>query len=168
LEEIVEDLMKRAEANDPASIYLLADDYYQGLNGVQQDHAKAIELYVRAANLGYSKAHNNLGTIYYKGGDMKKAKFHFEAAAMAGHEVARCHLGFMEFNYGNNEQAVKHWTIAASGGCYISMHQLITSFKRGHIIRDAINLTLKAYNNACAEMRSDARDAYIRKYMVNN
>jgi hypothetical protein len=71
----------------------------------------------------------------------------------------------MEFNYGNNERAVKHWTIAASAGCYISMHQLITSFKRGHIIRDAINLTLKAYNNARAEMRSDARDAYICKYI---
>jgi TPR repeat protein len=99
---------------------------------------------------------------------LKKAKFHFEAAAMAGHETARYNLGVMEFNYGNNEQAVKHWSIAASGGCYISMHKLITSFKRGHIIRDAINLTLKAYNNACAEMRSDARDAYIRKYMVNN
>jgi hypothetical protein len=34
-----------------------------------------------------------LGDVYHKGGDMKKAKFHFEAAAMAGNEVARCIVG---------------------------------------------------------------------------
>jgi TPR repeat protein len=122
----------------------------------------------QAAELGNRKAHYELGVYFRDGGDMKKAKFHFEAAAMAGHEVARYNLGGVECNSGNMERAVKHWTIAASAGDYKAMHDLITSFKRGHIIRDAINLTLKAYNNACAEMRSDARDAYIRKYTVNN
>jgi hypothetical protein len=75
----------------------------------------------------------------------------------------------MECHCGNMERAVKHWKIAASAGDYKAMHHLITfGFKKGHISRDAINLTLKAYNNACAEMRSDARDAYILKYIVNN
>jgi TPR repeat protein len=46
---------------------------------------------------------------------MKKAKFHFEAAAMAGHEVARYNLGIWEANSGNKEQAVKHGRL---------MHQL--------------------------------------------
>ena len=31
-----------------------------------------------------------------EGGDWKKAKFHFEAAAMAGHEGARCTIGIIE------------------------------------------------------------------------
>jgi TPR repeat protein len=82
LEEIVEDLMKRAEANDAASIGVLANYYEHGNGGLQQDHAKAIELYTRTAELGCSKAHCYLGNIHHKGGDMKKAKFHFEAAAM--------------------------------------------------------------------------------------
>jgi TPR repeat protein len=86
-EQVVE-IMKRVEANDAASICMLADSYYHGLNGFQQDHARAMELFARAANLGFSKAHNRLGSIYYEGGDMKKKKFHFEAAAMAGHEGA--------------------------------------------------------------------------------
>jgi TPR repeat protein len=138
--------------------------YEHGITGLQQDRTKAMELYARAADLGCYKAHCYLGNMYYEGRSLKKAKFHYEAAALAGHEVARFIIGRLEAKSGNMDQAVKHWNIAASAGCYISIHQLITSFKRGHIIRDAINLTLKAYNNACAEMRSDARDAYIRKY----
>jgi hypothetical protein len=161
-EERVGEVMKRVEANDAASICLLAYCCYKGLNGVQQDHAKALELYVRAANLGCSMAHYNLGGIYYKGGYLKKAKFHFEAAAMAGNERARSDLGGLEANSGNMERAIKHWKIAASAGYYIAMHELKTCFEKGAISTESINSTLAAYNNSCAEMRSEARDAYIR------
>jgi hypothetical protein len=160
-EENLKDNMKRVEANDAASICMLADSYYHGLNGVQQDHAKAKELYARAGDLGYSTAHINLGNIYHEGGDMKKAKFHFEAAAMAGQDVARYNIACMEVNDGNMERALKHWTIAASAGCYKTMHKLKKYFEKGHISRESINSTLVAYNKSCAEMRSEARDAII-------
>jgi hypothetical protein len=64
----------------------------------------------------------------------------------------------------NMEQAAKHWIIAASTGDYGAMYNLQKSFEFGFVcyIRDAINSTLTAYNNSCAEMRSEARDAYIR------
>ena len=161
MEEMVEEIMKRVEANDAASINLLADSYYQGLNGVQQDHTKAMELYARSADLGYSKAHSKLAGIYYIGGAPKKAKFHWEAAAMAGHEVARNTLGGLENYYGNIERAIKHWTIAASAGDYGAMHELRTFFERGLVSRELIDSTLAAYNNSCTEMRSKARDSYI-------
>jgi TPR repeat protein len=59
--------MKRVEANDAASICVLANFYQHGLNGFQQDHLKAIEQYTRAADLGYSKAHYELGGVYHEG-----------------------------------------------------------------------------------------------------
>jgi TPR repeat protein len=62
--------MKRVEVNDSESIYVLANYYFQGLNDIQQDQTKAIELFSRAANLGLGKAHWNLADIYYKGGDL--------------------------------------------------------------------------------------------------
>ena len=68
LEERVEEMMKRVGANDATSICMLADSYYHGLNGFQQDQTKAIELYAKSAELGFSKAHNELGVIYSKGG----------------------------------------------------------------------------------------------------
>jgi TPR repeat protein len=164
-EENVEELMKRVEANDAASICLLANSYHNGYHGLQQDHVKAMELYARAANLGCSTAHNNLACVYDEGGDMKKAMFHYEAAAMTGNEVARYNLGIMEYNYGNIERAIKHWTIVASAGHYIAMHELRKLFDQGVVSRESIELTLAAYNSSCAEMRSGARDAYIQ-YMT--
>jgi TPR repeat protein len=165
VEERVGEVMKRMEANDARAIYMLANSYHHGFNGSQQDHAKAMELYNRAAELGCSKAHFALGRHYDEAGGLKKAKFHYEAAAMAGHEVARCYLGMMESKSGNTERAIKHWTIAASTGECQAMHTLIKEFEGGFVSRDAIDACLIAYNNACAEMRSEARDAYMRLYI---
>jgi TPR repeat protein len=78
-EEHDAEIRKRVEANDPASIAILANYYDYGCNGLHQDPAKAIELYARAAELGFSRAHISLAGIYHEGGDLKKAKFHYEA-----------------------------------------------------------------------------------------
>jgi TPR repeat protein len=164
-EEDNEDLMKRMESNDAGAICQLGNDFFRGLNGVEQDQTRAIKLYVRAANLGYSESHNCLGSIYYEGGDMKKVKFHLEAAAMAGHEVARYNLGCMEVKSRNMERAVKHWTIAASAGCFRAMGDLLIALKKGDVSRESIDSTLVAYNASCAEMRSEARDAYLRAFL---
>jgi tetratricopeptide (TPR) repeat protein len=155
------EIRKRVEANDAASINLLAFHYHHGLNGYQEDHGKAKELYARSADLGCSDASYALGSIYRRGGDMKKAKFHYEAAAIAGHEVARYNLGVMEYKLGNVERAVKHWTIAASAGYHTAMHELLLCFEEGAVSKESINSILAAYNNSCAELRSEARDAYL-------
>jgi TPR repeat protein len=141
-EENNEDLMKRVEANDPASICLLAGNYHDGRRGFLQDNNKAMELWMRAADLGCSQAHFRLGDVYYKGGDMKKAKFHNEAAALAGHEVARSALGIIEAEAGNIERAIKHWTIGASYGDYQAMAALITLYENGLASRESIDSTL--------------------------
>ena len=161
-EERVEEIMKRVEANDAASIFLLAGYYYQGRLGLQQDRTKAMELYARAADLSSSSAHYFLAKHCHEGGALKKAKFHVEAAAMVGHEMARYDLGAIEYNAGNRDRAVKHFMIAASAGCYRAMHQLTVFYEKGYVSRESIDSSLTAYNNSCAEMRSKARDAAIR------
>ena len=57
---------------------------------------------------------------------------------------------------------MKHWKIAASAGCFRAMHRLIVFVEKGVVSRESIDSTLNAYNNSCIEMRSEARDAYIR------
>jgi len=169
-EEMVREVMKRVEANNAASFYLLANSYHDGVGGIgiQPDQAKAIEMYVKAADLGSSQAHYCLGNIYYDGGDSKKAKFHFEAAAMAGDEVARINLGIMETRSGNVERGFKHWIIAASAREFDAMNHLRIGFEKGLVSRDTMDSTLKAYNNSCVEMRSEARDAFIRGGYINS
>jgi hypothetical protein len=161
-EEEIKQTMKRVEANDAGAMCQLGNQYIHGHEGLLQDQEKAKELLMRAVELGDSQAHFHLGNYYHEGGDMKKAKFHYEAAAMAGNDVARYNLGCDECESGNRERALKHWMIAASAGDYGAMHNLLIAFKFGFVSRDTINSTLTAYNNSCAEMRSEARDAYIR------
>jgi TPR repeat protein len=166
-EERINELMKRVEANDASAILNLGNFYHKGIRGVQQDYARAMELWTQAAELGSSKAHFFLGKHYYKGGDLKKAKFHYETAAMAGHEGARFNRGLKEFESGNKEQAVKHWIIAASAGNCTAMHTLLVVFGQCVLSRESIDSTLTAYNNSCAEMRSEARDAHIHIHVDN-
>jgi TPR repeat protein len=51
----VQEMMRRVEANDPGAICMLAYHYEYKEGGLQQDYAKAKELYTRAADLGCSK-----------------------------------------------------------------------------------------------------------------
>ena len=66
-------------------------------------------------------AYYGLACIYHGRGDLKKAKFHFETAAMAGDEVSRYHLGGLEIGSRNMDRAVKHLKIAASAGNFTPM-----------------------------------------------
>jgi TPR repeat protein len=148
---------------------MLANYHLYGEEGLQRDHAKAIELFIRSANLGCNVAHYDLADVYYGGGNMKKAKFHYEAAAMAGHAEARYNLGCMEVEnitvenlYIVGKRAMKHFKIAACAGQYVAMNRLRTGLEAGVVSIEEIESTLVAYNNSCAEMRSEARDAFIR------
>jgi hypothetical protein len=161
-EECIQELMKRVEVNDAGATEILGTSHYRGRGGLLQDQNKAMELWTQAAKLGSSQAHFHLGSTYEDGGDIKKAKYHYEVAAMAGDESARYNLGIMEGKSGNMERSIKHLTIAASGGHHISMTLLRSLFEQGFVSRESIDSTLTTYNQSCAEMRSEARDAYIQ------
>jgi len=165
--ENIGNIMKRVDSNDTGAMRLLGNCYYSGLLGLQQDATKAIELWIRAAEFGCSKAHNDLGVHYYHGENWKKAKFHLEAAAMAGHEGARNDIGHLEFlQFNNTDRAIKHWIIAASAGSYLAMNAMRSCFENGiDIDRESLDSTLTAYNTSCGEMRSEARDAYICSFL---
>ena len=153
------------EANDAGAMCKLVNYYCNGHGRLLHDREKTIGLRKHAAELGSSEAHLCLANVYYEGGDLKKAKFHFEVAAMAGNEVARNRLGFMEEESGNIERAVKHFIIAASTGSYQAMIILITCFQGDFVSRESIDSILTAYNSSYAEMRSEAQDASIQWYI---
>jgi TPR repeat protein len=166
-EDCVEEIMRRVEVNDADAIYMLGNYYHHGEHGLLPDREKALELWTQAAKIGSSQAHFHLGNEYRQRGDSKKAKFHYEAAAMAGHEATRSNLGSMEAQSGNMERAVKHWKIAGSAGDHNAMRNLLVAFNQGLTDKDTIDSSLRAYNTSCTKMRSDARDAAIRSYIVS-
>jgi TPR repeat protein len=157
-EELVAEMMKRVVANDVGAICQLANYYYHGQLGLLQDEEKAMELWKQAAKLGFSDAYHHMGVYYDDGGDLKKAKFHYEAGAIAGHEGSRFNLGYIDIDFEcKRERAIKHMRIAASAGHYKAMHILIKCFEKDYVS----DSTLTSYNNSCVEMRSEARDAFI-------
>jgi hypothetical protein len=38
-------------------------------------------------------------------------------------------------------------------------------FEKGYVSKESIDSILAAYNNSCAEVRSEARDAYLRAFL---
>eukprot|EP00571_Detonula_confervacea_P017361 CAMPEP_0172300276 /NCGR_PEP_ID=MMETSP1058-20130122/2397_1 /TAXON_ID=83371 /ORGANISM="Detonula confervacea, Strain CCMP 353" /LENGTH=139 /DNA_ID=CAMNT_0013010007 /DNA_START=276 /DNA_END=695 /DNA_ORIENTATION=+ len=129
--------------------------------GLSQDLDKATELWFKAAELGSHLAHLELAESYLGGRgmekDVKKAKYHWEIAAMAGNEQARYLLGGLETDGGDMNRALKHWMISAMGGHDPSMEAMKEGFERGFVTKNDYEKALRAYKDSINEMKSEDR-----------
>ena len=127
-----------------------------------QDHAKALELWHQAAELGNAKSYYSIGIAYYDGRgverDEKKAVHYMELAAMRGHVLARHNLGCFDWQAGNMDQAVKHFMIAAGSGDSNSLERIKLLFKKGLVTKDDYAKALRAYQAYLVEIKSPQRD----------
>ena len=150
------------ESNDAIGFYNYGCMYTNGDNGCQQNRAKAIELWHRAAELGYSMAYGNIGYAYKMGrgvvADKKKATRYFELAAMGGSIAARNHLGVEEAELGNWNRALKHYMIAAKDGRTESLENIKRMYGYGHATKDDYTEALRSYQAYLNEVKSDERD----------
>ena len=162
-ELIIERIKKRAEGDDANAIYSLGCFYSDGDMGLQQDHNKAMELWLRAGELGCAASHHSIANAYANGGgverDMKKAKYYWELAAMGGQIEARYNLGYIEAQVGNMTRAMKHFMISAGAGDDDSLKKIREGFMNGHATKDDFEKALRAHKDAKDEMKSVQRDA---------
>lgn len=95
-------IQKLANFKDRKAMFILAQHYQQGL-GVEKDSQKAMELYLRASDLGDLKSKYNIGLMYLKGDGVSKdydtAFKWLEEAAFKGNPFAQYTLGLI-FEYG--------------------------------------------------------------------
>ena len=136
--------------------------YNDGSYGYQQDYAKALELYHRAAELGFAKAYNNIGNAYDNGEgvevDKEKAMYYYELSAIGGNAKARHNLGYMEANTGNVERAVRHLMIATRDGQSESLNSIKRLYTNGHAPKKNYTKALQAYQEYLLEIKSEQRD----------
>ena len=155
--------MKRVEVGDAIAIYDLGVHYYRGNKGLRQNYQKAVELWLRAGELGCATANHNLGNCYHNGvgveRDMKKAIYYYELAATGGDPAARFNLGLLEENEGNVNRAVKHFMIAAGAGCDDSLRHVQLGYMNGHATKDDFEKALHTHKDAKDEMESEQREA---------
>ena len=148
--------------NDALGIYNLGCTYSDGEESLPQDHAKALELWHRAAKLGCTESYYNIADAYENGDgverDEKKAKYYYELAAMEGDSYARFNLGCIELQAGNMNRSFKHWMISASCGVSTSLENIKLLYERGFATKDDYANALRSYQAHLHEIRSDQRD----------
>ena len=160
--EINDMLIKRVEAGDPIAIYNRGNYFRDGRNGFPQDCTKALELYHRAAQLGYAPAYLNIGYAYDVGEgvevDKEKARHYYELAAIGGNEVARNNLGTWEKREGNIDRALKHYMIAVRSGHDDSLKRIKHMYTDGQATKDEYTKALRSYQEYLDEIKSSQRD----------
>ena len=161
-EEMIEQFKKHMELGDAEAIYCLGCWYSDGSYGLSQDHAKALELWHQAAELGNAKSYYSIGGAYLNGTgverDEKKAVYFYELASMGGSIYARHNLGFIELNAGNVSRALKHFMIAAGCGYTDSLENIKLLFMNGEAMKDEYAKALRAYQENLIEIKSPQRD----------
>ena len=161
-EEIVERLRKRAELNDPFAVYNIGVYHRDGINGFPQDYSKALELWHRAAELGYAAAYNSIGIAYVNGEgvevEKKKSRHYYELAAIGGNKPARHNLGRGELQRGNLDRALKHFVIAIRGGYHDSLNMFKQLYSKGYATKEDYTKALQSYQTFVSEVKSVQRD----------
>ena len=161
-EESFKRIMKRVEVSDAEAVNFLGYLYAEGLSGLPQDYAKALELWHQAGELGHAAAYNNVGFAYDNGigveRDEKKAVHYFELAANGGSVFAKHNIGDLEKEAGNTDGALKHFMIAVGFGYNDSLKTIQQMYKDGRATKGDYAKALLAYQAYLSEIKSDQRD----------
>jgi TPR repeat protein len=128
----VGDLRVRASAGDKAATRQLADLYYSGQGGVEQDFREAARWYEKLAKLGDARAQTSLGLMYARGYGVEKnlrtAHRYWSFAAAQNDPGAQDNLG-LSYSLGQGVaqdfgRAARWYTKAASRGHVQAQHNL--------------------------------------------
>ena len=150
------------ELDHPIAMFNIGNYYRDGRNGYPQDYTKALELWHRAAELGFAKAYNSIGYHYDIGIgvelDEEKARHYYEIAAIRGDYQARHNVGCMERDEGNVDRALKHWMIAVRSGHSNSLTRINELYTNGDATKVDYAKALRSYQEYLGEIKSVQRD----------
>ena len=135
----INDLTQRAENGDHSAMHALAESYYAGSNGADQDFAKAAGWYLRLAKAGDAQAQTSLGLMYARGYGVTKnlaeAQRWWNFAAIQNDPGAQFNLG-LSYATGqgtatNYERAARWYREAARRGHVQAQHNLGMLYHEG-------------------------------------
>lgn len=154
--ELLNEITEKGHPNAPD---VLADIYFDGLNSIQPDIKRAVQLYEIAAENYNDHAQNALGICYRDGVgvdvDFGKAIHYFQSAANQNNPIAMYHLAMMYLNGkgvdADSNKAVMFLTKASELGYTIASVQLGLIYQFGQGVekdpKKAFSYYNYAYNN---------------------
>ncbi|EJK71048.1 hypothetical protein THAOC_07543 [Thalassiosira oceanica] len=155
-------MMLRMEKKDGRAFHIMGTQHFVGGSGFKKDLNKAYEYWTKGAEYGSAECHASIGGFHFgEGGpsafDAKKARTHFELAAMQGNVGARHNLGMMELNAGKSATAMKHFLISASVGNEASLDMVKQGYPRKDVRKADYESCLKAYHESVQDLKTDER-----------
>ena len=157
-EEIDQNFMERAKANDPIALFKTGRKCYK-----EGDFGGAVEYFSKAAAMGEIEALYNLSIMYQLGKgvekDEKKKVYHLEEAAIGGHPDARYNLGNHEVRSGRGDRGMKHYIIGAKLGDDGALEMVKENFRRGYVSKENLESALRGHQAAVDATKSAQRDA---------
>jgi TPR repeat protein len=117
-------LLTKEESKLARETFDLAVDHLIGRNNRENSPQKAVQLFLKAAEIGSLEAKWNLGLIYKDGigveRNMEEARRWFEVAAGNGHPLAQYNLGLMYLIGSGGEsdlsKSIEYFTMSAEAG----------------------------------------------------
>lgn len=158
-ETALEDYLKVAEEGTEQLYIVTAMKHigtmyqYGDVYGVEQDGAKAIEWYTKAADLGNSDAMNFMGAMYHNGDGVEQdfgvAMEWLQKAADLGHAQAMANIAFM-YRCGNGvaqdgAQAIEWYTKAADLGVLSALSEIGDMYRNGEGVEQDDDKALEWY-----------------------
>eukprot|EP00579_Thalassiosira_antarctica_P010435 CAMPEP_0201909324 /NCGR_PEP_ID=MMETSP0903-20130614/1136_1 /ASSEMBLY_ACC=CAM_ASM_000552 /TAXON_ID=420261 /ORGANISM="Thalassiosira antarctica, Strain CCMP982" /LENGTH=262 /DNA_ID=CAMNT_0048443833 /DNA_START=85 /DNA_END=870 /DNA_ORIENTATION=- len=153
------------QKNNTDAFMAMAHRYQTG-DGVSQSNMKALELFIRASDLGSAVVYGFIAVHYEHGyvveKDGSKHRAFLEISAKRGSISCRRRLAKIEEENGNIDLAIKHWTVAANAGFQESLDELMRAFRDNIFAKEDLLQTLREFQASNDEMKSKARDDYVR------
>ena len=158
----IKSLKKLMKKNNIQAFMTMAEKYESGADGVLQSNTRALEMRIRAAELGHPEAFVNIGVHHRRGTaveqDMSKSLEYWEVAAKKGSLNAHRKLAIFDWNIGNMQTSIKHTKVAASAGDKDAMDCLMKMYKDKLLSKEDLTRTLRAFQASSNEMKCKDRD----------
>ena len=158
---------KRFALRDARAMIMLAGDYEDGTEFVDQDERKLFEITLRAVELGNPRAFNKLATCYGKGRIVEtnaaKGVACLKASARGGDYLAHFNLGLLAYDSGDIQLALRHYQFSASTGYKGAIDRIQRMHEKGKVSAAEFTAALREYQVAFMAQRSDERVKWAEK-----
>jgi len=150
--------MKKLMKKNNSNAFIQMANHYKTGDGVMQSNTRALEMYIRAAELGDTRAFGMIGQYYFMTQNTSKAVEFWAVSAKKGSYYAHSLLASLDDMNGNADGCVEHLKVAANAGHKVSMDYLMDNYKRKFVSKEDLTQTLRTYQASSNEMKSKDRD----------
>ena len=155
----------------PDACLALGEAYIKGHYGNSKDELKALDCWIRAAELGDATSCAAISRRYDTAESIlpmnkKRSVLFARLGALRGDLWGRYNIGIAEDEDGNHEIAIRHWKIAAECGNQLSLDHLKDIFNTGgpgkeFISKGDMDKIYRLCHEAQEEVRSEEREKYV-------